>query len=127
MSVEFIAVEGLTIEPQGIVSPGTGTLTITSIPSSKGKVNGKGMYKTPFQFTLSGANASGYDPGSVSIIGTASINATAEKVKVDGILILRVGDENAAVNMTGTQSGTPVPFTEPWKITDAGQSTLKAS
>jgi len=127
VATKEIAVQGLTLTPQGIVTPGTGNLTITSTPSVKNKAEGNGMYKTPLQFTLVGANATGYDPGTVQIVGTASISATAAKVKADGVLVMRVDDQNAAVSMTGTISGTPTPFVEPWKITAAGQSKVKAN
>jgi hypothetical protein len=123
-----IAVQGLTLTPQGIVTPGTGVLTITSTPSTKNKAVGNGMYETPLQFTLSGANATGYDPGTVITVGAGSITATATKVKaVSGPLVMRIDDQNLAVSMTGLISGTPTPFTEPWKIINAGQTKVKAN
>lgn len=123
-----IAAQGLTLTPQGIVTPGSGILTITSTPSAKNKAVGNGMYETPLQFTLSGANATGYDPGTVATVGTASITATATKVKaMGGPLVMRVDDQNPSVSMTGLISGTPTPFTEPWKITNAGQMKVKAN
>ncbi len=127
MATKEIAVQGLTLTPQGIVIPGTGVLTITSTPSVKNKAEGNGMYKTPLQFTLTGANATGYDPGTVQTVGTASISATAIKIKADGVLVMRVDDQNAVVSMTGMISGTPTPFVESWKITAAGQSKVKAN
>ena len=125
MALKEVAVQGLTLTPQGIVTPGTGTLTITSTPSAKNKAGGNGMYKKPLQFTLAGANAAGYDPGTVMTVGPGSIPATAVKVKADTLLVMRTDDQNASVSMTGTISGTPTPFVEPWKITDAGQTKVK--
>jgi hypothetical protein len=123
-----IAVQGLTLTPQGIVIPSTGVLTITSTPSTKNKAVGNGMYETPLEFTLSGANATGYDPGTVATVGIASIIATATKVKaVGGSVVMRIDDQNPLVAMTGTIGGTPTPFTEPWKITNAGQAKVKAN
>ena len=127
MALKEIAVQGLTLSPQGIVTPGTGVLTIISTPSVKIKPEGNGSYKTPLQFTLTGANAIGYDPGTVMTVGTASIVATAVKVYADGVLVMRVDDQNLTVSMTGTISGTPTPFVEPWKITNAGQIKVKAN
>lgn len=127
MALKEVAVQGLTLTPQGIVTPGTGVLTITSTPSVKVKGSGSGAYKTPLQFTLTGANATGYDPGTVVTVGPGSISATAIKVKADGTIVMRVDDQNAAVSMTGTISGTPTPFVEPWKITNAGQTKVKAN
>lgn len=124
MALKEIAVDGLTLAPQGIVSGGS--LSIVSTPSTKVKCEGNGVYKTPLQFTLSGANATGYDPGTVMTVGVASIVATALKVKAEAILVMRVDDQNLTVSMTGTISGTPTPFVEPWKITNAGQSKVKA-
>ena len=81
-----------------------------------------GMYKTPLTFTLAGANATGYDPGTVVTVGPGSIPATAIKEKADGVLVMRVDDQAPTIAMTGTIGGTPTPFVEPWKITDAGQT-----
>lgn len=126
MALKEIAVQGLTLSPQGIVTPGTGVLTIISTPSVKVKPEGNGSYKTPLQFTLTGANAAGYDPGTVMTVGTASIVATAVKVYADGVLAMRVDDQNLTVAMTGMIDGTPTPFVEPWKITNAGQIKVRA-
>lgn len=119
MALKNIAVDGCTISPQGIVSGGT--LTITSLPSIKGKAGGKGIYTTPLTFTVAGANASGYDPGTVVTVGPASIISTAQKTIVEGKLVIREEDQVIAA-MTGTIGGTPTPFTEVFKITNAGQA-----
>jgi hypothetical protein len=121
MALKLIAVNSCTIDPQGIVSIGAGSLTITSIPSLKLLPEGKGAYKTPLTFVVAGANASGYDPGTVVTVGPATIIATAVKVSAEGSKVMRVDDQVAAAAMTGTISGTPTPFTEAFKITDAGQ------
>lgn len=124
MALKFIAVDGCTITPQGIVSGGT--LTISSVPSVKNKAGGNGMYKSPLTFTVVSANATGYDPGTVVSVAPGSISATAVKVKADGSLVMRVDDQAPSVSMTGTISGTLTPFAEPFKITDAGQTKVKA-
>jgi hypothetical protein len=126
MSLKEIAVEELTLEPQGIVIPNTGTLTITSIPSIKNKAEGKGIYSGTLTFTLVGANATGYDPGTVLTVGVGSINATSLKVNSHGQKVLRVDDNNPTVSMTGAIGGTLTPFVEPWKISNGGQSKVQA-
>lgn len=124
MALLNVAVQGLTLEPQGIVSGGI--LNITSLPSLNCKAEGKGIYRGSLIFTLTGANAIGYDPGTVIIVGTGTISPTATKVKANGLLVLRKDDQNLNIPMTGTIGGTPTPFTEPFKITNAGQTTVKA-
>jgi len=122
--MKLVAVEGLTLEPQGIVSGGV--ITITSVPSAKMKAGGKGAYAGQLGFSVSGANASGYDPGTVMTAGPAVIPASASKCRAGVLPLLLEGDQSAAVAMTGTISGTPTPFVEPWKVTAAGQSKVKA-
>lgn len=125
MAFKNIAVAGLTLAPQGIVSGGV--LTIVSVASLKNFALTKGWYSTNLQFTLVGANATGYDPGTVTTVGTAIISPTAVKAKSDdGGFVMRVDDQNLVVPMTGTIGGTPTPFTEPWKITNAGQNKVNA-
>lgn len=124
--MKLVAVQGLTLAPQGIVTNGTGVLTITSTPSTKLKSEGNGAYIGTLQFTLTGANATGYDPGTVVTVGTATITATATKM-TEGGFVMRVDDQNLTVSMTGTIGGTPTPFVEPWKITNAGQTKMSAN
>lgn len=126
MALKEIAVDGLTLSPQGIVSIGTGTLTIVSTPSIKVMADGKGVYTTPLIFTLALGDAEGYDPETVATAPSGSIPASAIRVLADGSLVMRVDDQFLTVPMTGTISGTPTPFVEPWKITDAGQTKVKA-
>lgn len=123
MALKNIAVDGCAITPQGIVSGGT--LTITSLPSTKMKAGGKNIYTSPLTFTLAGANATGYDPGTVVTAGPASILSTAVKTIEQGSLVIREEDQVIAL-MTGTISGTPTPFQEVFKITDAGQAKVVA-
>ena len=124
--MENIAVNGLTLTPQGIVSGGV--ITITSIPSIKNKAGGQGIYEAPLTFTFAGGNATGYDPGTVVTVGLGSIPATAIKVmKKSGPFVMRENDQAPAIAMTGTISGTPTPFVEPWKITNAGQVNVGAN
>jgi len=124
MAFKFLAVQGLTLTPQGIVSGGI--KTISSVASVNVKADGKGCYKSPLTFTVAGANATGYDPGTVATVSPCSINATAVASKVDGGFAMRV-DDQASASMTGTIGGTPTPFVEVFKITDAGQSKVRGN
>ena len=123
---ELVAVQGLTLQPTGIVTV-PGTITITSVPSTVLILSGSGVYTASLNFTVTGASATGYDPGSVTTVGTASIPATAVKALSGGSAVMRQGDSNPAVAMTGTVSGTPTPFTEPWEISIAGQTKVSAN
>ena len=76
-----LAVEGCTIEPQGIVVPGTGTLEISSSVSTKVKIQGKGVYFDGITFTITGANAAGYDPGTVQSTAPITIDPLLDKVQ----------------------------------------------
>jgi len=125
MATKEIAVDGCVVAPQGIVSGGT--VTITAVPSVKCKAGGKGIYKNPLTFTFAGGNATGYDPGTVTTVGPGSISATAVKTKADGLLVMRVDDQNASVALTGTIGGTPTSFTGTFKITNAGQTKVKGN
>ena len=124
MAFKEVVVLGCTITPQGIVSGGV--LVITSVPSIKNFSETKGMYSGTLQFTVAGANAVGYDPGTVVTVGPATILPTALKVLVDGSLVLRKDDQVLAAAMTGTILAVPTPFTEPFKITNAGQTKVVA-
>ena len=122
MALLLVAVDGLTLTPQGIVVPGSGTVTIVSVPSPKVLAEAKGVYKTPLRFTVAGASAAGYVPGTVASVGTVEIPATATKCLAEGILVMRINDQ-ASVRMVGQLLGTGVTqfFNETWQITDPNQ------
>ena len=118
-----LAVAGLSLTPQGIVSAQPRNVTITSVPSPKVKAEGKGVYKTPLQFTVAGANAVGYQPGTVQ--GNGTIPATAVKVKVEGVAPMRMNDEGVAAMQGTTLAGTLQSFNETWRITAPNQSKVR--
>ena len=127
MALILVAVEGLTLTPEGIVAPGSGTVTIVSVPSPKVFAEGRGVYKDPLQFTVAGASASGYIPGTVATVGIAEIPVSATKVLADGILVMRLFDFNPSVLMVGTTTaGVVQNFLEPWRITQTPQTTVLA-
>jgi len=59
-------------------------------------------------------------------VAPCNIVATAIKTKVDGGFAVRI-DDQAVASMTGTIGGTPTPFVETWKITNAGQSKVRGN
>lgn len=122
---ELIAVEGLTIDHSSGSPISGGAFTITSIASSKVKVEGNGVYKTSITFTF----ANGTHTSGSSATGAGSISATSTKVKVEGGYVLRLGDSGT---MTGTYvPSTPppptLPFTSSVEITDTNQDKVKAN
>lgn len=127
MAFQRVSVAGTVLRPLGIVVPGSGTVTITSVPSTKNFAEGKGVYKTPLEFTVSGANASGYIDGTVATVGTARITATAVKTFADGILVMRHLDQESNA-MQGIPVGgvSPVQFNETWEIENANQTKVLA-
>ena len=102
-----------------------GTFFIVPTESIKVKISGKGVHKGTVQFTLFGADAPGYDAGTVATVPPFQIiSASAVKAKADTEAVMREGDF-ATVSLTGTISGTPTPFTAPFEISDAGQTKVK--
>lgn len=121
MALKALAVLGCTIEPQGIVSGGV--ITVSTVPSTSVKAEAKGVFFAQVQFTVAGANATGYDPGTVVTVAPGTILPTAIKVKDSSGFVLRVDDlTTTPTSMTGTIGGTPTPFVEVFKITDANQT-----
>lgn len=128
MSLKEIAVEGCTLEFQ---NGGTGTITINpNQASTKVKAEGKGVYKT-LKFTISG-----YTGGAITVTGSGTgsgeINASAQKVKVEGNAVFLKGDVSSTITINGLQpaegGGTkPATNQEIVKITDAGQTKVKGA
>ena len=126
MSLNYIAVEGCTLEFQ---NGGTGTITITpGQTSTKVKADGKAVYLT-LKFTVSGYN--GQAITNADGTGQGSIIASAQHVKVEGNAVILEGDVSASITISGTtttQSGkTPVTAVEIVKVTKAGQSKAKGA
>jgi hypothetical protein len=125
MSFELLAVEGLTLSHK-VGSPiSGGSFSIVSSPSSKTKENGKGIYVSPLQFTFSGGSASGFVPGSIATLVPQAINATAQKTKDYGILVIRKGDSGTMICQGTLISGGPGPISGDVEISDSGQDKVK--
>lgn len=124
---EAIGVVGLTIDHASGSNTSAGSFTVTSPPSISCKAEGQFMYKGTLLFSFLGGNSSdtlggtgAFTPGTV--LGTGSIDPTAEKVKADGQLVIRDGDSGSFMTLFGTfvpsSSGTPVPNTPIPTMTD---------
>jgi len=122
--MELIAVEGLTIDHETGSSCSGGTFTIVSIASTKVKVNGNGVYSQSISFTFSGGTYSGGVSGTAS--GGGIINATSNKVKVEGSYVMRLNDEG---DLTGTHivGNTSTAFSSKVLIADANQEKVNAN
>lgn len=125
MALELIMNANGTIDHAPGAPTSGGVFTIIGTLSPNCRAEGAQVYTDPFTFTLSGADASGFDPGSVATTSPQTIPATAVKVKADGQLVMRDGDIGF-ITVTGTVSGTPVPFGTSVIVDDAGQTTSKA-
>lgn len=106
MALKLIAVEGMTIIPSdpNVIA----TITITGLPSIKAKAEGNGVYKNGLEISVSAityptAGATIPDPGPY----TAIFTATAQKVKADGELVLRIDDETGIINAVPQIPPTP--------------------
>lgn len=119
-----IAVEGCVLQLQS----GTGTIQITpGQTSTKVRCGGKAAYKT-INFIVQN-----YVGGSITIpiptSGGGSINASAQKVKIEGFPAFLEGDQSAVITLNGQMpsSGGPVPTTatDTVKIASAGQTQVK--
>jgi len=105
------------------------TITITGVESSKVKAT-SGVYKDNLSISVSSitypsAGATTPDPGPY----TANFSSSAQKVKADGSLVLRVGDETGTISATPQIPGsppTPYPISFKVKIDNAGQTKVKA-
>lgn len=127
MSLNYIAVEGCTLEFQ---NGGTGTITITpGQTSTKVKADGKAVYLT-LKFTVSG-----YTGGKITVprsgTGSGEITAGAEHVKIEGHKALLEGNVSAEFTVTGQKPSGSSTVTatnqEVVKITKAGQSKAKGA
>lgn len=127
MSLNYIAVEGCSLEFQNGGGPNT-AISITGTTSTKVKADGKAVYKE-LKFSISGYN--GQAITNADGTGQGSIIASAQHVKVEGNAVILEGDVSASITISGTtttQSGkTPVTAVEIVKVTKAGQSKAKGA
>lgn len=123
MSLKEIAVQGSTLKFQNPAH--SGTITITTPPSTNTKVDSKGVYAGVLTVTIS----NGSDGSITNATGTGTITPTALFVKVDGQLVIRKGDFSIPITMTG-QNPSPPPPTSTYlttvEIDDPNQTNTKA-
>ena len=120
MALKNVANKACTV---AVTAGGTGNASITTSESSKVKANEQGVYRGPISVTVSGAT-SGDCSGAT---GVGIINPSAEKMKADGLLVIREGDKKENVNVVGVlPNSQPCDFDVTIEITNAGQTKLKA-
>lgn len=135
MSLNFIAVEGCSLEFQDGGSPNSAITINPNQVSTKVKADGKGVYKT-LKFTILGYTASSakkqyWVAGSGS--GSGEINASSQNVKVEGNSVILEGDESSTITISGMEqlpgstNPTPTTTTDFVKVTKAGQSKVKGA
>lgn len=119
MSAAFVAVQGCALG----FSAGSGSVTVTSVPSPRVKADGKGVFSGGLDFMVSGYSAPGISGGT----GAGTVPAGARKTKADGAPVVLAGDSVTVPVSGSTQSGSPVTVQVTVKVQDAGQSKVKCS
>ena len=123
----LVAVSGCIIDHSSGSIVSGGVFTITNVPSTKVKADGKGMFKTPLAFSFTGGTVTGGVSGTA--VGAGTIISTAQKVKAESLLVMLEGDTGTLTG-TYTQSGSPpvpgVPFSASVEIIDANQTVVNA-
>lgn len=118
MAKKEIAVDGMTLE---FVNPSdSGSLSIVTSPSTKGKAENKEIYKGNVTVSVSGFENSSVSAGS----GAGVLIPTTIKTKLENEFVLREEDTGTLTG-TGTNKTPPpatLPFSTSIKISDAGQS-----
>ena len=106
----------------------SGVFSIISIPSTKSKAGGAGLYRDTLKYTFAGGDAVGFQSGTVTTTAAQSINPTALKSRDDGKLLIRLDDSgNMACEGVPTGGGPPSPVAGAIvEVADAGQEKLKA-
>lgn len=123
--MKYAAVEGCTLE----LSSGSGMIQINTSPSTKGKVQGKGIYKGTMNISVSGftsTNIPTWIPSSGS--GSGVIIGSATKNMLEKQPIIKEED-SCTITINGQMktgmSTSPATDVITVKITNAGQSVMK--
>ena len=124
MSLELIAVDGLTLAHASGSAISLGAFVVTAVPSTKNKAQGKGVFSGPLAFTFSGGNAAGCTPGTVT--GGGSIPPAAAKTKSEDLLVIRAGDSVTMVAAGTAPNGAAVSVSGKVEVSNAGQTKVKA-
>lgn len=119
MAKEFIAVEGMIIEPTN--SSHSAVFQVTNIGFAKFTIDGNKVFFTVVNISITGANNGA---GCSGASGTGVILATAQKT-VKSPLGEKAVRENDSGSTIVVNPATPCSFVLGYKITSAGQSTWK--
>lgn len=122
---ELVAVEGLTLADDTAGNTTTVAVAPTAVPSTKVKAEGKGVYAGGLDIQI--ASGSGV-PGSCVLAAPVldTIDPTAAKTKAEGALVMRQEDSKT-IQATGVPpGGGSCPLTFTIRISDAGQTKVKA-
>lgn len=117
-----LAVEGCSLE----LDHGSGSVSISTTPSTVVKADGKGCYKGSISFSISGFKGTKIlNPDGA---GSGSISGSAQYTKIEGSSAV-LKDDSVTVTLTGTagQGSSQHPETEDVtvKVSDAGQTYAK--
>ena len=100
----------------------TGTVTISSTPSNKTKVNGKCLYFDVFECTFAGCSYNGYTQTSPA---NYSIPCGAQYSKENGKPIMLVEDNQTASGISFQQGQSSTTFAIKCEVKDPGQDVVK--
>lgn len=123
--MKAIAVQGCTLTLEYTATGGeNGVATTTTTPSTKVKLEGKGVHRGPMTITVSGITNSKAGATTPSTPIVVTLNPTAEKTSVEGQYPIREGDTVTGIAHPFTTAVPPVdvPTKFTVKVSDAGQS-----
>ena len=100
----------------------TGTLTISSTPSDKTKVNGNGVYFDTFECTFAGCSYNGYTQASSA---SYSIECGAQYSKENGKPIMLVEDNQTAEGISFVMGQSSTTYDIKCEVDDPGQDVVK--
>jgi uncharacterized Zn-binding protein involved in type VI secretion len=133
LSLNYIAVDGCSLEFQNGGSPNTAISITPGQLSTKVKADGKAVYKT-IKFTISGYTASpDIKPAWVALSGSGEgeIVASSKHVKVEGKKVILEGDQSLSITIIGQeqqgQATVTSQVTEIVKVTKAGQTKVRGA
>lgn len=98
------------------------SVSITSLPSTKSKINEKGVYKGTINVLVVGAFTS---TCTQTAPFPSTISPTATKTKADGQEVIREGDSGSATVAGVLSGGGACTITVNFSIDDAGQDKVK--
>lgn len=117
--MSYIAVLGCELE---VVSPGTGTVTVTSQPSSDIFINNKGVFFREIQFTVSGSNGGGAVTNNDGTGSGSIIASGADVLNIpSNLMAVLEGDTSMPVSITGTAGQYTATGTVTVRVKNAGQ------